>query len=129
MSNAKGTRGEREILHQFWGTADWAAIRVPASGAMPYPSPDVLAGNHSRKLAIECKVTSADSQYFSHEQIDNLREFSRRFGAEPWVSIKFLRRGTFFVSAGDLKKTPKHYVVSLETCQSLGLSFEDITRP
>jgi len=95
MSKQKGIRGEREVLHKFWETGEWVALRVPASGSMPFPCPDIIAGNHSRKIAIECKVCGSHAQYFSHSQIDDLVKFSRLFGAEPWVSIKFLRKGTF----------------------------------
>ena len=125
---SKATRGERELLHQFWNTGTWAALRAPASGSMRFPSPDLIVGNHSRRLAIECKVTASDSQYFSHKEIDELVLFSSLFGAEPWVWVKFLRKGAYFVSAHDLLKTPKHYVITFSRCESLGLGFEDITR-
>lgn len=128
MSKAKGIRGEREVLHKFWNTGEWVALRVPASGSMPFPCPDIIAGNHSRRLAIECKVTSSASQYFSPDQIADLVTFSRLFGAEPWVSVKFLRKGTYFLSLDDLRKTPKHFVASLEICQQLGLSFDELIR-
>jgi len=129
MSKPKGIRGERELLHQFWNTGTWAALRAPASGSMRFPSPDLLVGNHSRTLAIECKVTASSSQYFTHQEIEELIEFSRLFGAEPWVWVKFLRKGSYFVSVHDLKKTSKHYMTSLSTCEQLGLGFDEMISP
>ena len=54
---AKGTRGERELVKAF-NENGWVCIRVAGSGSSRYPSPDILAGNAMRRVAIECKVTA-----------------------------------------------------------------------
>ena len=52
---SKGINAERSLIHKFWAH-NWAAIRVAGSGSSKYPSPDVLAGNNLRKLAIEFQI-------------------------------------------------------------------------
>jgi holliday junction resolvase Hjr len=123
---SKGIQGERDLIHRFWGVG-WAALRVAGSGSMQFPSPDLLVGNRVRVLAIECKITSDKSKYFEKAEIKDLRVFAEYFGAEPWVAVKFLRQGWFFLGIEDLEETEKSYVLSFERAKSLGLSFEELT--
>ncbi|MEK6876076.1 MAG: Holliday junction resolvase Hjc, partial [Nanoarchaeota archaeon] len=85
---SKGINAERELVHMFWAK-DWACLRIAGSGSSRYPSPDLLAGNKLRRLAVECKVTKEKSKYFDKESISSLRKFADVFGAEPWVAVKF----------------------------------------
>ena len=73
---AKGTNAERELVHRFWGKG-WPCVRVAGSGCSRYPSPDLLAGNRERMVAIECKATKENSKYFPKEEIRLLRELFR----------------------------------------------------
>ena len=50
----KGAVAEREIVSMLWGS-NFAAIRAAGSGVQRFYSPDVLASNGSKVLAIECK--------------------------------------------------------------------------
>ena len=124
-TKAKGTAAERELIHLFWG-AGWAAARVAGSGSIKYPVPDVIAANNLRKLAIECKATADTNQYFNHKEIDDLKEFGKRFGAETWVSIKFNREGTYFLGLEDLEATDKHFVAHLDVAKRRGLAFVEL---
>ena len=128
MSKRKGTKVERDMLSLFWNTSDWAAIRAPGSGSARFPSPDILAGNSDRTLAIECKFTQKKSQYLTKEEIEQLKEFSRRFNAEPWVAIKFGKESFVFLSMDDMEETPKFYVVSMKTAKLRGLALEDLIK-
>ena len=123
---ALGTRAERELVKKFW-EINWACIRSAGSGSQHYPSPDILVGNGSRRLAIEVKVTSADKKYFSAEEIRGLKYFSAKFGAEPWVAIKFQGRNWVFLTLEDLEDTGKSKAASKEIAGRRGLSFEDLT--
>ena len=105
---AKGINAERDLVHKFWSSG-WAAIRIAGSGSSKYPSPDLLAGNNIRKLAIECKVTKEHTKYYSFDEINELKEFSQIFGAEPWLAIKFGRFDWYFLSVEDLKSANKSY--------------------
>lgn len=124
-SKTKGSNAERELIHFFWRN-NWAATRIAGSGSTRYPAPDLLAGNNLRKLAIECKVTKSIRQYFTVKEIDELKEFSEIFGAEPWVAVKFNNVDWFFLPIGDLDATEKHYILSLESAKRKGLLQKDI---
>jgi len=126
----KGINAERELLHKFWAIG-WSCIRVAGSGSMHYPSPDLLAGNRIRKIAIECKCINNGSFYFEKKEIDDLKEFCNRFGAEPWIAIKFgeseLKDWLFFMLE-DLKETEKGYSVTAELGKMKGLLFEEVVK-
>jgi len=121
---AKGTRFERELLRMLWD-AGFAAIRVPASGAMSYPSPDIIAGNGRRYLAIEVKMRSSLPLYISKEEVDDLRRFSKIFGAEPILAVKIAKIGWKFLSIEVLKETRTGYKVDEEVFHS-GLEFDEL---
>ena len=121
----KGTQAERELIHMFWSN-EWAAVRVAGSGSQHYPSPDILAGNNVRKLAIECKAVKGVNKYLAAEQIENLMLFAERFGAEPWVGMRFDNVTWFFIAPSELKRTEKSFKVSLEYAKRFGLLFEEL---
>jgi Holliday junction resolvase len=130
---SKGIGAERELLHKFWANG-FIAMRSPASGAIKYPSPDLLVGNALRKMAIECKTTNSEKQYISSDQIGQLKKFSEIFGAEPWVAVRFNMtlfdtEGWYFISLDDLKETEgKNYVVSLSLAKARGMLFEEVIK-
>ena len=77
-SKKKGTRAERELIHMFFKSEPWASVRVAGSGSMPFPCPDLVAGNGKRVLAIECK-SLADNIF----QTTRISRFTRIF-KEIW---------------------------------------------
>lgn len=126
---SKGINAERELLHQFWATGQWIALRAPASGSMKYPCPDLLVGNLLRKLAIECKITQASRQYLEQEQVENLKTFSQIFGAEPFVAVKFQKDKWYFLTLDDIERTTaENYVISKELAERKGLLFEELVQ-
>jgi holliday junction resolvase Hjr len=125
MSKIKGTNAERELIRAFWGNG-WAAIRSAGSGSMHFPSPDILAGNKIRRLAIEVKATKETKKYFSEEDVKQLLNFSEYFGAEPWLAIKFPGAFWVFVNPEDLEKTKENYVFNRENAKIKGLSFDEL---
>ncbi|MBD3354609.1 Holliday junction resolvase [Candidatus Woesearchaeota archaeon] len=122
---SKGINAERELIHLFWKN-EWTAVRVAGSGSQKYPSPDILASNNLRKLAIETKISKSSYRHFSSKEISELKEFSERFGAESWIAIKFNRKGWFFLSLEDLKETEANYSISLDIAERKGLAFSDL---
>jgi len=122
---AKGTSAERELVHRFWKSG-WAAVRTPASGAGSFPTPDIIAGTALRKVALECKATGEKSKYLSEADLLGLREFASRFGAEPWVAVRFDKSGWFFVALDGLQRTKSGFKVGLEEVRLMGLSFEEM---
>jgi len=128
MSKIKGSNAEREVIKMFWSVG-WAAIRSAGSGSMHFPSPDVLAGNKIRRVAVEVKATKEEKKYFSDEEIKQLLVFSEYFGAEPWIAIRFQNGFWVFVNPEDLKKTKEgNFVFSKTSSDRRGLSFEEVVK-
>ncbi len=121
----KGIKAERELIHLFWKHG-WAAIRVAGSGSNRYPSPDVLAGNGVKSLAIECKSSGEMRRYLTKDEVENLLLFSKIYGAEPWIGIRFNALPWYFLPVSELQKTDKHFVVDREQAKQRGLLFEEL---
>ena len=122
---AKGINAERALVKQFW-ECGWAALRTPASGASRFPSPDIIASNNARTLALECKTTAFGAKYLSKQDVSGLKQFCAAFGAEPWIGVRFDKQGWFFLSLEALKQTGKGYKMSIAEARLLSLSFEEM---
>ncbi|MBW2991896.1 Holliday junction resolvase [Candidatus Woesearchaeota archaeon] len=122
-SKAKGSNVERELISMFW-SREWGAIRVAGSGSMSFPSPDVLASNKIRIIAVECKFVNGDKKYFPRDEVEQLELFAEKFGAEPWIGVKFSRKSWYFLRTKDLGSTKGMFLASLELCQKKGMSFD-----
>ncbi|PIN73549.1 Holliday junction resolvase [Candidatus Woesearchaeota archaeon CG10_big_fil_rev_8_21_14_0_10_45_16] len=122
---AKGTKGERDLI-RFFNEAGWSAIRSAGSGSSRYPSPDILAANAIRRLAIECKVTKDGKKYFQNAEIEQLLTFSRKFGAESWIGVKFPNDPWYFIMPEDLEETGVCKAVSVELAKRRGLTFQEL---
>ena len=123
----KGSNAERGLLHKFWATGKWCAIRSAGSGSMKYPGPDLLVGNLTRRMSIECKSSKTNKIYLDEHDVNQLKEFSKIFDARPWFAVKFFRKDWLFVSIEDLEKTPTGYVIDFKVAELRGLSFEELT--
>ncbi|MBN1502641.1 Holliday junction resolvase [Candidatus Woesearchaeota archaeon] len=121
----KGIQAEREIIHMLWERG-WAALRVAGSGSMQFPSPDILAGNRLRVLAIECKVSRNDKKYFLKDEIKQLNNFSSYFGAESWVALKYYREEWRFINTEDLRETKRGYCISKDVAKIKGLLIDEL---
>ncbi|MDP7322313.1 MAG: Holliday junction resolvase Hjc [Candidatus Woesearchaeota archaeon] len=117
---------ERDLIHKFWATSGWSAVRIAGSGSMKYPSADVLASNKLRKLAIECKTCIEKNKYLPKEEVKQLKQFADIFGAESWIAIKFKGHEWFFISLADITETAKSFVIDKESIKSMGLLFEEL---
>ena len=127
MNNkAKGSNAERELIHMFWNNG-FASLRAAGSGSMKYPCPDLIVGNNLRKLAVEVKRPGKKYQHLTKKEIEELRQFSMLFGAEPWVGVRFDRKEWYFVPLQEMKKTPQqNFVLNLNKARMLGLRFDDL---
>lgn len=124
---SKGINAERDLIHKFWA-AEWGAVRVAGSGSSVYPSPDIIASNKTRRLAVECKSCKGKYQYLTKDGITQLKTFSAIFDAEPWVAVKFNKVGWFFIKACDLKETNKNFNITPELAAKHGKTFEQLTK-
>src|SRR3989338_1340354 len=118
---AKGSRGERELVKIF-NQSGWGCVRVAGSGSSQYPSPDLLAGNAIRRLAIECKVKKDSKKYFDQAEIDQLKTFAQNFGAESWIGVHFPGEEWYFLMLEDLEKTGVLWSISLDMAKMKGLT-------
>ena len=125
IGKIKGTKAERELVHMFWEKG-WAAIRVAGSGSSHFPSPDVVAGNNLRRLAIECKAVGGTNKYISVEQVDDLNLFSSKFGAEAWIGLRFNREEWLFITTRELEKAENSYRLNLGHAKRDGILFEEL---
>ncbi len=122
----KGIKAERELIHLF-NNNNWACIRAAGSGSSTYPSPDVLAGNVKRKLAIECKSSKEKKKYLTKDEVEQLKLFSSLFGAEPWIGIRFHNEQWYFLSIEDIEENNKKcYLISLDLAKKKGLLFNEL---
>jgi Holliday junction resolvase len=127
MSNkSKGINAERELIHKFWQTEDWSSHRIAGSGSSKYPSPDIIAGNNQRILALECKTLKKGNKYLTKKEVDELIQFCQKFGAEPWLAMKFSRQPWSFLKIKDLKKTENSFVISHNIIKEKGINFQEL---
>jgi len=127
MSNkGKGGRTERELIHLFHDTGNFAPIRIAGSGSTPLPAPDIVVGGKGKVFAIECK-SGKKERYIDPQQIKELLEFSAKFGAIPLVGVRFDREGWWFLAVNDLKQSKAgNYRVDLELAKEKGVSFNEL---
>ena len=122
---SRGINAERDLIHKFWG-AGWAALRAAGSGSSQFPAPDLVASNNLRKLALEVKLTTEQKKYFTKKEVQELRYFAEKFGAEAWVGIKFYHLPWRFLSLEDLEETPGSWAASKALAERRGLTFQEL---
>lgn len=122
----KGTKAERELFHLFWNNG-WGCARVAGSGSSQRPSTDLIAGNGSRVLALECKAIKNNKKYFDEASVRQMLNFSSSFGAEPWIAVRFDKIGWFFMPVEELKESKgKSSFISLDFAKKKGKSFDEL---
>lgn len=127
MSKRKGTRYERELFHLFHDSGNFMPVRAAGSGSTTIPAPDLIVGSKDKTLAIECKALKKGTKYFKEGEIEQLLEFSKRFGAQPIVAMRFDNKGWFFVNANKIPKTKKGvHNANLDLVQKEGVKFEQL---
>lgn len=127
----RGVQEERELARILMGDG-FATMRSPASGSKAtYPLPDLVAGSSSRGLhyAFQVKTTKRRRVYIPRESIDQLVEFSQRFGCQPIVALKFKgkRRPWIFLRPSQLKTTPsRNYNITLKEALQRGVDLKTL---
>jgi len=125
-TKAKGTHAERELFHMLWDQG-FAVLRCAGSGSTTKPAVDLIAGNRTHFLAIECKALKGKAKYLSQDDIEQLLTFAQQFGAEAWLAVRFDNKGWRFIEAQKIEKSKGNsFVVSYEWLQKQGVGFEDL---
>ncbi|MCD6148132.1 Holliday junction resolvase [bacterium] len=125
MSKSRGTYYERKLVNAFW-EAGFGVMRAPTSGgATSRALPDIVAGNGKVYYAIEVKMKKELPVYIREEQVEEIKEFSRRFGAKAFIAVKLPYKEWRFVPVELLSKNGKNYRVGEEEYLK-GLRLEDL---
>lgn len=126
-AKAKGSNAERELIEMFYN-AGFAAMRAAGSGVSRYPCPDVLAGNGKKFYAFECKSIASDYVHLTYEEIVKLVTFAQKFGAVPYVAVRFAAKDWIFLDIGKIRytKDEKNFKVSKSFAYKDGKSFEEL---
>jgi len=127
MNKLKGANAERELLHML-SEAGFAVVRVAGSGTMAETSADLIAGNALNRFVIECKCCSKTKRYLEKQQINDLKEFARKFGFPPLIAVKFSRKGWWFIEPEKLEDVGKGLAISLDEIKANGYDFETLIR-
>ena len=110
----------------FFDTGKFAPLRVAGSGSTPLPAPDLLVGGNGRVMAIECKAGKG-RRYIKNDQVKELLEFSSKFGAEPWIGVRFDGKEWLFLNINDLHLSKGgNYAVDFEIAREKGISFKEL---
>lgn len=123
LPNRRGFKEERELVNRL-EKLGFAVLRAPASGSgTKSDRPDILAGRKGLYIALEVKTTSRRILYVNSESLDQLVRFSDKFGANPYIAVKFKRsgRGWLLLKPGDLEKSCKRYKITLEEACRRGI--------
>jgi len=124
-AKAKGTHYERELVKAFWD-AGFGVMRAPTSGgATSRALPDIVAGNGKVYYAIEVKMKKELPIYIREEQVEEIKEFSRRFGAKAFIAVKLPYKEWKFIPLEILSKNCKNYKVGVAEYLK-GLKLEDL---
>ncbi|MFH1592510.1 MAG: Holliday junction resolvase Hjc [Candidatus Woesearchaeota archaeon] len=127
MGKRKGSRVERELFHLFHSTKTHTCARIAGSGSTPKPAPDLLVGGRGRVLAIECKSGKGKRRDIKKKQIEELQEFSKLFGAEPWIAARFDNMPWYFLKVKQLGVSKgNNYFINPKLAIKKGLRFEEI---
>ncbi len=124
---SKGSRFERDLIEKLWKEG-FAAVRVAGSGTASNPTPDVVAGNGKRYIAIEVKMRRSLPLYLSQEEVEELKSFANTFGAEAYIALKLPRREWRFFPLDELERTGrtgKGYKVG-EDAYAMGMEIREV---
>ena len=128
MGKSKGSRTERELMHLFYSSGKFMPCRIAGSGSTPLPAPDLIVGGLNRVLAIECK-SGKGRRDIKKEQIEELKTFSKIFGAEPWIAIRFNNMPWHFLEIRHLGISKgNNYFINPKLAQKHGIKFEELIR-
>jgi len=122
----KGVTAERELIDMFYENG-FAAMRAAGSGVSRKPSADVVAGNGEKIFALECKSSSKDYVHLSYDEIVKLVTFAQKFGAVPYVAVRFEGKDWIFLDIGKIRYTKgKNFKVSKDFAYKDGKRFEEL---
>ena len=124
----RGIREERELV-KLLDRLGFAVVRAPASGSRTkLDRPDILAGRRGFIIALEVKTSSRETLYLRRESVEQLVRFSEKFGAKPFMAVKFKgrRKGWMLVEVEKLKETGKGFKLTFTDVLRFGETLETL---
>jgi Holliday junction resolvase len=121
-SYAKGYAAERQLIHLL-ASMGYMTIRAPRSGSISLASPDVIAAKHGKLVVIECKSRKGAFSV-PREQLDELKAWREKAGAQAYVGWKISRQGWTFLHLDDVYMNNGN--VGKKFAQEKGISIEAI---
>ena len=118
----KGTYVERKIAQKLKDKG-WIVIRSTGS----FGQADLVCIREGKAMFIECKSTKNEYQYLTKEEVEALMYFSKVFGGEAWIGVRFGKEW-FFLNPEDLKESKKHFGITKEHAKIKGLLFEEMIK-
>jgi len=97
MRYRRGVSAERELARML-EEYGYAVLRSAGSHKV-----DLIAGNGRKYLCIEVKSTRSNRLYIPAEDVERLISFSKRFGGEAVLAVKFVKKGWRFFEPCTLK--------------------------
>lgn len=122
----KGSNAERELIEMFY-EAGFAAMRAAGSGASRFPCADVIAGNGKKFYAFECKSIAGDYVHLTYEEIAKLVTFAQKFGAVPYVAVRFENKDWVFLDMARIRYTKgENFKIKKDFAYKDGKKFEEL---
>ena len=110
----KGTNYEYQVMNIFENNG-YAALRsLGSGGGTKKGRPDVLVGNCRNIFGFEIKQRGGDVCYINKSQVDKLNDFCYRFGASPYIIVKFGRMPFYVFDENSMIPCEKSYKISVE---------------
>lgn len=114
----KGYKKEWELFHLLWKKG-FSVVRVAGSGSTTMPACDLVAGNKKKKLAIEVKSGRKNKIYVDKRKINQLIEFSEKFGAKPLIIVNFYRKGWYVFDIKNLENSGNFFICDINKGKKL----------
>lgn len=118
----KGYLGERELLYKLYEKG-YVVLRSPRSGRIGLPTPDIIAIKNSKIYALECKSRNL-AFIVPKEQLDQLKEWVNKAGANAYIAWKIPRKGWKFISLEDAIRNSGR--ISKRFCDIVGKDFDEV---
>jgi len=107
-AKVKATRVENELANILWNMG-YAVVRGPSSGSGTRKrfQPDLIAVKDKVILVFEVKIHSGGNEpiYIPKRQVDGLKEFASRAGAQVYVAVRIRGGGWRFHKLSTLPET------------------------
>ena len=75
------------------------------------------------------QINKGKHKYLYPEELKQIVNFAYKFGAEPWIAIRFNIKGWYFLKPENLEKTKSsNLVINIYLAEEKGLRFSDLIK-